>query len=144
MGEPAFVDVLDRLIVAGVALTTRALAEATPGLDLTFPQWRVLLILGDQPGGATVSEVSARVGVTLPATSRQLRRLAHRALVTIGPDDQDRRAMRASLTDEGAAVRDRILSYRRRAIEQSVAPVRPSARALRELERVVAELDAYR
>ena len=43
MPEPHVADLLERLFVAGVAITTRALNEATPDLDLTFPQWRVLL-----------------------------------------------------------------------------------------------------
>jgi DNA-binding MarR family transcriptional regulator len=103
---------LERVVIGAVGLTTRALAEAAPGTDLTFPQWRALLILGEDADGARVGQVAARVGVTLPATSRLLRRLAARGMVTLGADEQDHRATRARLTDAGAAVRASILRYR--------------------------------
>jgi len=112
---------LERVVVGAVGLTTRALAEAAPGTDLTFPQWRALLIVGEEPGGARVGQVAFRVGVTLPATSRLLRRLAQRGLVILEPDDLDRRATRARLTDAGAAVRASILRYRRDALRGVVA-----------------------
>jgi DNA-binding MarR family transcriptional regulator len=126
MSAPQLADLLERVVVAGVAITTRALNEAMPDLDLTFPQWRVLLVVGEGSDGATVSEVSSRIGVTLPATSRQLRRLARRGLVVISRDDRDRRAARARLTSDGVVVRDRILGYRHRRIAETVAGWRVS------------------
>lgn len=144
MTEPSFADLLERLFVAGVAITTRALSEATPDLELTFPQWRVLLIVGEGPDGATVSEVAVRVGVTVPATSRQLRRLARRGLVVISRDDRDRRAARARLTDDGSAVRDQILGYRHRSIAATATSLRVSRATLVELERVANAFDVYR
>ncbi len=112
---------LERVVVGAVGLTTRALAEAAAGTDLTFPQWRALLILGEDADGARVGQVAARVGVTLPATSRLLRRLAARGLVTLGADEQDHRATRARLTDAGAAVRASILRYRLDALRGVIA-----------------------
>ena len=113
-------DVLEQLFVAGVAITARALTRGG-GQDLTFPQWRVLVVLGAARDGATVSEVASRVGVTIPATSRQLRRLARRGLVVIEPDTEDRRATRARETVLGETVRRRIIEFRldemRRVIE---------------------------
>jgi DNA-binding MarR family transcriptional regulator len=112
---------LERVVIGAVGLTTRALAEAAPGTDLTFPQWRALLILGEDADGARVGQVAARVGVTLPATSRLLRRLAARGLVTLGSDEQDHRATRARLTESGAAVRASILRYRLDALREVAA-----------------------
>src|SRR3954451_12948193 len=80
---------------------------------MTFPQWRALLILGAAQDGARVSEVAARVGVTLPATGRLLRRLERRGLLALETDPDDRRATRARLTERGQATRDAILAYRR-------------------------------
>ena len=116
MGTERLVANLERVVVGAVGLKTRALAEAAPGTDLTFPQWRTILILGESVDGARVGQVAARVGVTLPATSRLLRRLADRGLVLLEPDGVDRRATRARLTDEGAHVRSMILAYRRDAL----------------------------
>jgi DNA-binding MarR family transcriptional regulator len=104
---------LERVAVGAVGLTGRALAEAASGTELTFPQWRALLILGEDPAGARVGQVAARVGVTLPATSRLLRRLERRDLVALAADDVDRRATRARLTARGEEVRSAILEYRR-------------------------------
>jgi DNA-binding MarR family transcriptional regulator len=142
--ERSLTDLLERLVLAGVAITTRALTEATPDLDLTFPQWRVLLVVGERPEGATVSEVSTRVGVTVPATSRQLRRLARRGLLEIARDERDRRAARARLTERGTTARDAILQYRRERIEE-VAKRLPMPRATAlDLARIVDAFDAYR
>jgi len=135
---------LERIIGAGVAITTRALAEARPALDLTFPQWRAMLVVGEQPDGARVSEVAARVGVTLPATSRLLRRLAARGLLEIAADETDRRASRARLTPAGSGALDAILSARRRRIEDTLraTPLSPPTRA--ELARIATAFDADR
>lgn len=120
MARTSPADHLERIIGAGVAITTRALAEARPSLDVTFPQWRAMLVVGERPDGARVGEVASRVGVTLPATSRLLRRLAARGLMEIAADEQDRRASRARLTEAGSQARDAILAYRRRRIEETL------------------------
>ncbi len=116
-------DHLERIAVGAVGLTTRALAQADTGFELTFPQWRALLVLGEDPDGARISGVAARVGVTLPATSRLLRRLERRGLTTLSVDEQDRRATRARLTERGRAVRAAILAYRRAALLDVAAAV---------------------
>lgn len=104
---------LERIVAGAVGVTTQALSEATPGYELTFPQWRAISILGEAPDGARVGGLAARVGVTLPATGRLLRRLEQRGLVGLSPDDVDRRATRARLTPAGRDVRESILRYRR-------------------------------
>jgi DNA-binding MarR family transcriptional regulator len=144
MSGPTLATLLERIVLAGVGLTTRALAEAAPRFDLTFPQWRVLVVLGEADDGATVSEVASRIGVTIPATSRQLRRLARRGLVEIGPDEHDRRAARARLTMTGREVRETILTYRRQQIRRQASRARASEATLRELAAIADALDEYR
>ncbi len=112
---------LERIVVGAVGLTTRALAQADTGFELTFPQWRALLVLGEREDGARIGEVAARVGVTLPATSRLLRRLERRGLTALAPDELDRRAKRARLTDRGRAVREAILDHRRATLRDIAA-----------------------
>jgi DNA-binding MarR family transcriptional regulator len=111
-------DHLERIAVGAVGLTTRALAKADSGIELTFPQWRALLVLGEEPDGARIGEVAARVGVTMPATSRLLRRLERRGLTTLAVDELDRRATRARLSDRGRATRAAILADRRAALRE--------------------------
>lgn len=144
MPLPPFADLLDRLFVAGVAITTRALNEATPDLRLTFAQWRIVLVIGENPDGATAAELAARVGVTVPTTIRQLRRLARRGLLVINRDEGDPRAIRARLTVRGSSVRDQILGYRVQAIEMVATDLRVSRATVAELERVADSFDVFR
>ena len=103
---------LERIAVSAVGLTTRALGQAETGFELTFPQWRAILVVGEDEEGTRIGAVATRVGVTLPATSRLLRRLERRGLMGLESDELDRRAMRARLTARGHAVRQTILAYR--------------------------------
>lgn len=136
---------MERFAVAAVALTARALAEADGGADLTFPQWRAVVVLGERADGARIGEVAARVGVTIPATSRLLRRLERRGLVALGVDEQDRRATRARLTDRGVAVRAAILRHRQAVLREVVASLSDPARLdlASGLAAIAAELDRF-
>ena len=122
ISAPTVAESLEQIIFAGVALTTVAIHTARPDFELTFPQWRVLVVLGGSPTGLRIGEVARRVGVTLPATSRQLHRLERRGLVEVRPDDQDRRASRARLTESGRQAYEAIVSYRRAYIDEIAAP----------------------
>jgi DNA-binding MarR family transcriptional regulator len=121
--DPGFLDSMESIIMAGVALTTEALADGPQDVELTLPMWRVLVVLGAAEDGATISEVARRIRVTVPATSRQLQRLARRGLVSLVVDDRDHRAMRARLTAAGAEFRDRVLSSRRERLRVALAPL---------------------
>lgn len=135
---------IEQIFRAGIALTTRALSEAVQATDITLSQWRALRIVGDGPNGATVTEVATRVGVTLPATSRLLRRLARRGLLKIRPDERDRRASRATLTPDGRELRGAILDYRRRAIRETCAGLQLSPATVDDLAALADALDRYR
>ncbi len=145
MRDDDLAQVLERITVGAVGVTTRALAEATPGFEMTFPQWRALLILGAAQDGARVSEVAARVGVTLPATGRLLRRLERRGLLALETDPDDRRATRARLTEMGQATRDAILAYRRGMLIEIARAVTVPARGhlARGLVAIATELGRY-
>ncbi len=124
MPSPDLIDALDRILVGSVSVTTRALADAVPGLELTFSQWRTLLILGEGDA-ARIGAIAMRVGVTQPATGRMLRRLERRGLVTMARDEVDRRAIRCQLTEEGRRVRAEILRARRIALQEIATAVDP-------------------
>ena len=131
--------------MGAVGLTTRALAQADAGFELTFPQWRALLVLGENADGARIGEVAGRVGVTVPATSRLLRRLERRGLITLSGDERDRRATRARLTDRGRSVRAAILDHRRAGLREVASALRDADRLdLREgLGAIAAELERF-
>jgi DNA-binding MarR family transcriptional regulator len=118
MDEDDLVGALERIAIGAVGVTTQALADAAPGGELTFPQWRALLVLGEAADGARIGEVANRVGGTIPATSRLLRRLERRGLIELATDDTDRRATRARLSEAGRRVRTRILACRQTALRR--------------------------
>lgn len=124
------VNALERIAVGAVSLTTRALAQAAPGVDLTFPQWRAMLVLGEDDDGARVGAIALRVGTTQPASGRLLRRLERRGLVALATDEADRRATRARLTPEGRRVRAAILASRRAELLEIAASTDPTERVL--------------
>lgn len=142
MADTQVVNALERIVIAGVAMTNASLGRARPGLDLTFPQWRVLVVLGDRPDGLAVGEIAQRIAVTLPATGRQLHRLAERGLLTLEPDERDRRVTRVRLTDAGHAARASIMGDRRRRIAEGVAGLPLAADVAIELEHLAEAMEA--
>jgi DNA-binding MarR family transcriptional regulator len=114
--ERSTLDALDRVIVAAVGITTVALAQADRAGDLTFPQWRVLVVVGERPSGVRVSEIARRIGASSPSASRLIRRMERAGLVTTERDESDRRATLVRLTAAGARVRSTVIDHRRRLV----------------------------
>lgn len=130
MAESA-IDLLERVVVASVAITARAIATAEA--DLTFVQWRVLVIVGEGGDGATVSEIATRLGANPSPASRLISRLRRRGLASATKDDPDRRVTRVRLTPLGRTLRGRVLAARRRDL-RDVSGVGPADReAIRRL-----------
>ena len=50
---------------------------------------------------ASVAEIAARMGVSVPAVSRTLRSLQERSLIERRVDEDDRRSVRVTITEEG-------------------------------------------
>jgi DNA-binding MarR family transcriptional regulator len=109
--EQRVVDAVERIILGGVAITARALDGEIE--DLTFPQWRVLTIVGEHEANVHVSGVGRRVGVSAPSASRLLRRLELRGLIELQRDAVDRRVMRVRLTEAGQTARSKVIDRRR-------------------------------
>ncbi|MGO9180176.1 MAG: MarR family winged helix-turn-helix transcriptional regulator [Candidatus Limnocylindrales bacterium] len=110
--------VLERVVYGAVGITTVVLGRATPGSELTFAQWRVLVVLGRHEAGLRVGEIATRIGATGSATSRLLGRMERRGLVVSEPDKQDGRAAIVRLSDAGERLRARIVQDRRDLIRQ--------------------------
>jgi DNA-binding MarR family transcriptional regulator len=142
LARDEIVDWLAGIVFGGVAITTTALQAATDGQELTFTQWRAIVRVGEHDDGCRVGEVAARLNAALPATSRLLRRLERRGLVTLRRDESDRRATRARLTDRGTALRSSVLAYRKAEIAAIVDQVGPSAAADRVLRDLASGFDA--
>ncbi len=115
MAEEGLVGALERLIAGGVGITTRALADSHPEVEITLPQWRALVIVASGDG-ARVGEIARRLGRPLPTTSRMVRRLERRGLVTTARDESDRRATKVVATTLGWQVWRDIVARRRQLI----------------------------
>ena len=106
------VRVLERLVVGSVAITARAIAAADA--ELTFMQWRVLLVVGECEDGQAVGEIADRIGAHASPASRVISRLRRRGLVSTDKGDLDKRVVCVRLTAAGRALRARILALRGR------------------------------
>jgi DNA-binding MarR family transcriptional regulator len=106
---------LERIVRGAVAITDRAIAAA--GADLTFVQWRVLLIVGERDEGVSISEIASRIGGHASPASRLISRLKRRGIVVTEKGELDARVTTVRLTPTGAALRGRVLDYRRRELE---------------------------
>lgn len=113
--DAAAIDLLERVVIGAVALTERSIAAA--GTDLTFVQWRVLMIVGEHEAGATVGEIAVRIGAQASPASRLITRLRGRGVVTAVKDERDARVSRVRLTDSGRELRRRVLAQRRGHLE---------------------------
>ncbi len=112
------VDVLESIAVGSVAVTALALAQA--GVELTFAQWRVLVVISDLADGATVGEIATRIGSAHSPASRLVARMRRHGLVATEQDTHDRRATRVRMTDHGRDVRERVVGRRRALLEEAV------------------------
>jgi DNA-binding MarR family transcriptional regulator len=111
---------IERLMVESVGVTTIALARATPDVELSFAQWRALVVVGSALDGIRVGEIAGRIGSAVPTTSRLVRRLERRGLVQAERDEADRRATRVRLTPAGEQLRDALVSRRRTLVRQAL------------------------
>lgn len=75
-------------------------------LDLTYPQWLVLLVLWEEES-ATVRELGRRLHLDSGTLSPLLRRMENRGVITRHRDGDDGRSVIVRLTDEGSALRSR-------------------------------------
>jgi DNA-binding MarR family transcriptional regulator len=135
-------EALEIVAFGAVAVTTRALG--TIGLDLTFAQWRVLVIVGGAEDGATVSDIASRLGSELSPASRLVGRMARRGFVTLVKDDLDRRVTRVTLTSSGGALRQAVLKRRLALLRQVLAGAGPvSPEVVAGLQRIGAAFGRY-
>ena len=108
---------LERVVVASVAVTARALAEVAP--ELTFLQWRVLVLV-DAPDGMGVGQLATALDAKIAAVSRLIGRLRVRGLVETRRGDSDARTVFVRLTAKGEDLRQRVVERRRLELRAAV------------------------
>jgi len=100
-----------------VAITSRVL----DALDTSISQagLRALLVLDDH-GGCTLSDLAHRVPLSQSATSRMVERLVGSGLVERSARPEDRRQIQVAMTRQGRELVD-VLTERRRNVIESIA-----------------------
>lgn len=91
------------LLTAIVLKSLTAAAESWARVDLTMPQLKVLLLLGER-GSVPVNWLASRMDVSPPNITGILDRLEQHHWVRRAGDPQDRRVVRIALTPEGEAL----------------------------------------
>jgi DNA-binding MarR family transcriptional regulator len=128
--DERLVEAVERLVIEAVGITTIALNQAVPGIDVTLPQWRALVVIGGRATGVRVGEIATRVGSSVPTASRLVSRLERRGLVEVERDAADRRATLVRLTPLGETHRRALVDQRRLLIRQSLLARGPLTRDL--------------
>ena len=109
-------DQLDLLAVEIVSATNTAISEVGAG-ELSFPQWRLLSVLGSSASPMRPHEIAARVSASMPSTSRLVQRMARRGFVRSTRDPHDGRGRLVEMTVPGLALRTTVMDRRRALME---------------------------
>jgi len=135
---------IERLLVAGVGVTARALNETSQAAELTLAQWRVLAIAAGTDG-VRIGELARRLGVGVPSASRLVRRLERHGLATAERDELDRRATIVRASSAGRVVREAVMRRRRELIESALdgALADSTAETVPALERIADAVSTF-
>jgi DNA-binding MarR family transcriptional regulator len=93
-------------LYAASRAVTAAYRPLLAELDLTYPQYLVMLVLWER-GSGTVKELGDALELDYGTLSPLLKRLEAAGLVRRERRPEDERSVRVALTDGGAALRDR-------------------------------------
>jgi DNA-binding MarR family transcriptional regulator len=78
--------------------------DGVPISDLTFTQFKTIMILRSQERALSVHDLADVLGLSLAATGRSVDKLVQAGLVHRREDEHDRRVKRVTLTEEGHSV----------------------------------------
>ncbi|OWR31889.1 MarR family transcriptional regulator [Saccharibacillus sp. O23] len=130
-------DVLFQKFVAFTAAVHEVTHELTRGVkneDVTPVQYKILeYMMVSQP--VTPSEIADCADLSLPNTSRELRKLIEKGLCEKATDDADRRRQLFRLSADGQAMMGRIFGQAQQGFEERVAGLTETE--LQELEQAL-------
>lgn len=86
-------------------------------LELTFTQFKALMLLAHEPTALSVKDVSERLGISFPAASRAVEPLVKRGIVERAEDPVDRRVKRVRTTSDGDRLVERLIATRIKSFE---------------------------
>ena len=111
-----------------VMCTVRTEMRRHCAADLSVPQFRTLNFLSRQEG-ASLSQVAAFIGLTLPSMSVLVNGLVERELLVRETDPDDRRRVSLTLTPRGQSVLKETRSATQAALAESLAVLSEQERA---------------
>lgn len=135
-------DQLDRLAVQLVAATNAAIVDVGAG-DLSFAQWRMLMVLGAAAEPLRIHEIADRIRASMPSASRLVGRMERRGLVSGSRDPIDGRGRWITLTVDGEALRTKVVSRRRVLIEDSLRSLPADQAMVANLEAIVERMTRW-
>jgi DNA-binding MarR family transcriptional regulator len=98
-------------------------------LELTLTQMKTLGMLDDCVDEVSVKELSERLGLSLPATSRTVDGLLRRGFLSRHEDPDDRRIKRVRISDAGREVVHRLTTARLQGLEAYATSLSDDQRA---------------
>jgi DNA-binding MarR family transcriptional regulator len=98
-------------------------------LDLSISQIRILHLLTREMENASVKTLADAIGLSLPAVSRSIDALVHRALVTREENAEDRRLKTVRATGEAHELVDHLMELRLAGIAEFVSTLSDEERA---------------
>ena len=101
-----------RLSVLSNTVSTAIANRYTERFDLRIPEWRVLAVLGMQPG-LSAADVAARTAMDAVAVSRAVTRLLKQGRLERSYTSQDRRRSELRLSEHGQRVYEEIVPIAR-------------------------------
>ena len=107
--------------------TIRAQMRSHRDADLSVPQFRALAFLGRNPG-ASLSDVAAHVGLTLPSISKMIDRLVAQNLVERRSAADDRRRIALQLTTLGTSTLQKSRGATQAHLAERLAALSPDER----------------
>lgn len=102
-------------------------------LQLTSPQIQLLLFL-EEEGPLMMSEIAARLEITLGGVTALANRMDKTNLIERKRSNEDRRVVKLVITDEGKSLLDKLTKARNKTIEKYFSKL--SADEVKELERL--------
>ncbi|MNV82832.1 Organic hydroperoxide resistance transcriptional regulator [compost metagenome] len=109
---------------------TRVYRPLLEALELTYPQYLVMLLLWEQDG-QTMKTLGERLLLDSGTLTPLLKRLEGQGLVTRGRDPADERLVRIHLTPQGTALRERATALPERIAAAANCPL-PDLAGLRD------------
>ncbi|WP_062381313.1 MarR family transcriptional regulator [Demequina pelophila] len=110
------IDVTDSTIVASRALLGIVARSMSPALEeVTVPQFRVLVVLSNK-GGMRMGDLAEQIGVHPSTLTRTVERLEQNGFILRSPVPGNRREIRVSLEERGAALVETVTQARRATI----------------------------